>query len=70
MGAKSCPRCGVKIQGYVDECPACGFEKPVPLPWYIYGIMLVIFLLSAWLFIDLEAVARALLTLREAVKSG
>lgn len=70
MGAKSCPRCKAPLKGYVDECPACGFEKPLPLPWHIYGIMLVILLLSAWIFIDLEAIARAWLALRDAARSG
>lgn len=70
MGAgRNCPRCGVEIKGFVDECPACGLDRPVPFPWYIYPIMLIIFLAAAWLFIDLEAIARAVLGVREGLRA-
>ncbi len=69
MGSKVCPRCKAPLQGHVDECPACGFEKPLPLPLHIYGIMAVILLLAVWIFIDLESIARAWLALRDAVRS-
>ncbi len=58
---RHCPRCKAPLKGYVDECPSCGMEKPLPLPWYFYAIMAAILIASAWLFIDLDAIARALL---------
>lgn len=66
---RKCPRCGVAIKGYVDECPACGLDRPVPLPWYIYPIMLVIFIAAVWLFVDLEAIARAILGVRDGLRA-
>ena len=60
-----CPRCKAPLKGYVDECPACGLEKPLPMPWYFYAIMAAILIASAWIFIDLDAVARAILGARE-----
>ena len=63
-----CPRCREEIGGYVDECPSCGFEKPVPLPWHVYGLMAVILALAAWFFIDLASIARAILSVRESFR--
>lgn len=65
---RRCPRCKAPLKGYVDECPACGMEKPLPLPWYVYAIMAVILAAAAWFFIDLESVARAILGVREGVQ--
>jgi hypothetical protein len=64
---RRCPRCNAPLKGYVDECPSCGLEKPLPLPWHIYVIMAVILAVSAWIFIDLQSIARAILALRESV---
>lgn len=66
--ARKCPRCGVEIRGYVDECPGCGLDRPVPLPWYVYPVMLAIFLVALWLFVDLESIARAILGVREGLR--
>jgi hypothetical protein len=64
---RRCPRCNAPLKGCVDECPSCGLEKPLPLPWYIYVIMAVILAVSAWFFIDLQSIARAILALRESI---
>lgn len=69
MKQKRCPRCNAPLQGYVDECPSCGMEKPLPLPWHIYAIMAVILILAAWFLIDLESIARAILGVREGVRT-
>jgi hypothetical protein len=63
-----CPRCKAPLQGYVDECPSCGMEKPLPLPWHVYAIMAVILVAAAWFFVDLESIARAILGVREGVR--
>ena len=65
---KHCPRCKAPLKGYVDECPSCGMEKPLPMPWYFYAIMAAILIASAWFFIDLESIARALLGAREGLR--
>jgi len=65
---RQCPRCKAPLSGYVDECPACGMEKPLPLPWHIYLIMAVILIGAAWFFVDLESIARAILGVREGVR--
>ncbi len=66
---RPCPRCKSPIRGYVDACPSCGFEKPVPLPWHIYGLMALIFLAAMWFLIDLESIARAILSVREGLRA-
>ena len=58
---RSCPRCKTPLAGYVDECPSCGLEKPVALPWHIYPIMAVILAAAVWVLLDLESVARGIL---------
>ena len=63
-----CPRCKAPLKGYVDECPSCGMDKPLPLPWHVYAIMAAILIASAWFFIDLESIARAILGVREGVR--
>lgn len=63
-----CPRCKAPLKGYVDECPSCGMDKPLPLPWYFYAIMAAILIASAWFFIDLESIARAILGAREGMR--
>lgn len=65
--ARRCPRCKTAIRGYVEECPSCGFEKPVALPWHIYGIMALILLAAMWFLIDLDSIARAILGVREGI---
>lgn len=60
-----CPRCKAEIRGYVDTCPSCGFEKPVPLPWHIYAVMAAIFIAAMWFLVDLESVARAIMAVRQ-----
>ena len=65
---RHCPRCKAPLKGYVDECPSCGMEKPLPLPWHVYLIMAAILIAAAWFFIDLEAIARAILGVREGVR--
>ncbi|UCH72991.1 MAG: hypothetical protein JSU82_11525 [Rhodospirillales bacterium] len=67
--SRSCPRCKAPIRGYVDECPSCGFEKPVALPWHVYGLMALIFVAAMWFLIDLDAIARAILAVREGLRS-
>jgi hypothetical protein len=64
---RHCPRCKTPIRGYVEECPSCGFEKPLPLPWHIYGIMALILIAAMWFLIDLESIARAILGVREGI---
>ena len=66
---KHCPRCKAPLKGYVDECPSCGMEKPLPLPWHIYVIMAAILIAAAWIFIDLESIARAILGAREGMRN-
>ena len=63
-----CPRCKALLKGYVDECPSCGMQKPLPLPWHVYAIMAAILIASAWFFIDLESIARAIMGVREGVR--
>lgn len=63
-----CPRCKAPLKGYVEECPSCGMEKPLPLPWYVYVIMALILVAAAWIFVDLESIARAILGVREGVR--
>lgn len=65
---KRCPRCKTLLEGFVEECPSCGFEKPLALPWHIYGIMALIMFAAIWFLIDLEAVARAILSVREGIR--
>lgn len=65
---KRCPRCGAPLKGYVDECPSCGMERPLPLPWHIYAIMAAMLVLAAWFLIDLESIARAILGIREGMQ--
>lgn len=38
-----CRNCGKEITGYVDECPACGTHKPVPVPksYYFMGAVII-----------------------------
>ena len=64
-----CPRCKTAIRGYADECPSCGFEKPVALPWHVYGLMALILLAAMWFLIDLESIARVILSAREGLQS-
>lgn len=63
-----CPRCKAPLARYVDECPSCGMEKPLPLPWHVYLIMAAMLAAAAWFFIDLESIARAILGVREGVR--
>ncbi len=63
-GQRKCPRCGAALPGFVDECPACGMERPLPLPWTIYGLMALMLAAAAWIFIDLQSIARAVLGVR------
>lgn len=64
-----CPRCKTPLKGFVDACPSCGMEKPLPLPWHIYVIMAAILIAAAWFFIDLESIARVLLGAREGARN-
>ncbi len=64
-----CPRCKAAIRGYVDACPSCGFEKPVALPWHVYGLMVLIFVAAMWFLIDLESIARAILSVRDGLRA-
>jgi len=64
---RHCPRCKTAIRGYVEECPSCGFEKPVAMPWHIYVIMALILLAAMWFLIDLESIARAIRGIREGI---
>jgi hypothetical protein len=57
------------IRGYVDECPSCGFEKPVALPWHIYALMALIFVATVWFLVDLESIARAVLSVRDGLRA-
>jgi len=66
---RSCPKCGAAIRGYVDECPFCGFEKPVALPWHVYGLMALIFAAAMWFLIDLDSIARAILAVRQGLET-
>lgn len=66
---RPCPKCGKAIDGYVDACPSCGFEKPVALPWHVYGLMVLIFVAAMWFLIDLEAIARAILAVRQGLET-
>ncbi len=68
MSGKNCPRCDAALDGYVDECPSCGMEKPVPMPWHVYAIMAVILAAAMWFLIDLESIARAILAVREGIR--
>ena len=65
---RSCPRCKAVIRGYADECPSCGFEKPVALPWHVYALMALILVAAMWFLIDLESIARAVLAVREGLR--
>ena len=44
-------------------------EKPVSLPWHIYGLMALMFLAAMWFLIDLESIARAILSVREGLRA-
>ena len=66
---RQCPRCKAAISGYVDECPSCGFEKPVALPWHVYGLMALILVAAMWFLIDLESIARVILSAREGLRA-
>ncbi len=66
---RQCPKCKVEIAGYVDACPSCGFEKPVPLPWHVYGLMALMFAAAMWFLIDLDAIARAILAVRQGLEA-
>lgn len=68
-GTRRCPKCGVAIERFVDECPSCGFEKPVPLPWQIYALMALIFVAAMWLLIDLDAISRTILAVRDGLRA-
>ena len=61
---RACPRCKTPIAGYVDQCPSCGLDKPVALPWHVYPIMAAILAAAVWLLLDLDAVGRAIQTFR------
>ena len=65
---RPCPRCKSPIRGYVDACPSCGFEKPVPRLGHIDGLMALIFFAAMWFLIDLESIARAILAVREGLR--
>lgn len=64
---RRCPRCKTAIHGYVEECPSCGLERPVALPWHIYAIMALILIAAMWFLVDLESIARAILGVREGI---
>ncbi len=65
MSARNCPRCDAPLKGYVDECPSCGMQKPVAMPWHVYAVMAVILAATIWFLLDLESTARAILAARE-----
>lgn len=50
--ARPCPGCGHQIIGYVDECPKCGRDKPVPMPKYYYLVGAVIAAVIVGLVVD------------------
>ena len=60
MAAKKCPRCGAPLKGYVDECPSCGMEKPLPLSWKIYLVMVLILAATVWFLVDWKSAAEAI----------
>ncbi len=65
MSARNCPRCHAPLKGYVDECPSCGMEKPLPLSWRIYAVMALILAATVWFLLDLDSAAEAILAARE-----
>lgn len=39
------------------------------LPWHVYGLMVLIFVAAMWYLIDLEAIARAILAVRQGLEA-
>jgi hypothetical protein len=52
--ARACPRCGTVIRGLVDECPGCGLDQPIPVPWYYMVGLLILMLAIAWTVVDFD----------------
>jgi len=42
--SRTCRSCGGHIEGYVDECPHCGADRPLPIPrhYYIAGLIVLV----------------------------
>lgn len=57
---RACPRCKTPIAGYVDQCPSCGLDKPVALPWHVYPIMAAILAATIWFLVDWKSAAEAI----------
>ena len=53
---QKCRNCGTDITGYVDECPSCGVDKPVPVPKSYYAMGAVIAVLIVYFLSDLGSV--------------
>jgi hypothetical protein len=49
-GMRTCRQCGVSLGRFVEECPRCGADNPVRLPWYgwVVGGILVLALFLAF----------------------
>lgn len=51
---RTCPRCGTSIRGLTDECPGCGLDQPVPMPWYYVLGMFILLITVAWTAVDFD----------------
>ncbi len=47
-----CRECGELITGYVDQCPHCFADKPVPMPKYYYVVGFIIAATIVGLVVD------------------
>ena len=32
--ARACPQCGATVGSMVEECPSCGTQVPLAMPWW------------------------------------
>lgn len=53
MNKRECPSCAMQVAADSSECPVCGYEFPKykPVPRWLYGLIVVVLLLFAWMYL-------------------
>jgi hypothetical protein len=36
--ARACPQCGAAVGSMVEECPSCGTQLPLAMPWWGWAL--------------------------------
>jgi hypothetical protein len=58
-----CPHCGASLRWLETDCPACGQSTGQPIPWYVYGLGGLIFILLLAVFGDIAGLGQFLANL-------